>query len=399
MMTESRRRSRAHFDWPLVLAVYGMAIFGIICIASARMDPDNGTNLSLLGYILGNSSSTWQSIFVLVSPVVLVVVMAVPMELYRNRIGDLIYFGVLFLLAITLILSTAINGINAWLDTGLGRMVQPAEFAKISVMIALARQLSRSKKPMGTFKDFFRVCMTVGVPAVIVLLQGETGSVIVIGVTFLAMVYFSGADLRILGAMVGTLVLGVAFLITYALITGSTDYRLTRILAFIDPQSYSQSGGYQVLGSQIAIGSGQITGLGPFKMGTHTQLGNVPESSTDFILATIGEAFGFVGVMAVILTYLFIILRLLYLARFTNDKFSQLIIIGVMSMLLFHVFQNICMCLGLMPITGIPLPFLSYGGSNFITNIIGIGLVLNATRSRSAASVVMAPLPRYGEDL
>ena len=123
-----------------------------------------------------------------------------------------------------------------------------------------------------------------------------------------------------------------------------------------------------------------------FTLGTVTQLGGVPENSTDFIFSTIGEAFGFVGTAAVLGAYLFLILRMLYLARYTQDKYGKMIIVGVMSMLFFHVFENISMCIGLMPITGIPLPFLSYGGSNYMTNIIGIGLVLNVTRSRTGAS-------------
>ncbi|MBR6525288.1 MAG: FtsW/RodA/SpoVE family cell cycle protein [Clostridia bacterium] len=393
-MQEISRRSRAHFDWPLVLAVYAMIAFGIVCIASSLMDPDLGTDRSLLSYILDNRSSLMQSIFALLSPIALAVVVAIPMELYRGRIGDLIYYGVLVLLVLTLFLSTAVNNINAWLQGPFGRAFQPCEFAKISIILILAKQLSRSSKPMGTFKDFMRVCVSVGVPAVTVLAQGETGSVIVIGVAFLVMIYFAGVDLRIIFGMIAAVLLAAVALVAFALISGSTDYRLARILAFVDPESYSQGSGYQSLQAAVAIGSGQKTGLGLFRLGTHTQLGNVPEHSTDFILATIGEGFGFTGIIAVLLMYAFIVFRLLYLANNTQDKFGKLIIIGVMAMLFFHVIQNMGMCLGLLPITGIPLPFLSYGGTNLLTNIIGIGLALNVTRSRTAAQVM--PLGQLG---
>lgn len=393
-MQEVSRRSRAHFDWPLVIAVYALTVFGIICISSAMMDPDLGTDRSLLSYILDSRSGLMQSIFTLLSPIVLIVVVSIPMELYRGRIGDLIYYGVLVLLVLTLFLSTAVNNINAWLQGPFGRAFQPCEFAKISIILILARQLSRTQKPMGTLKDFFRVCASMGIPAVIVLLQGETGSVIVVGVVFIVMIFFAGVDLRIIFGMIGAVALAAVGLIAFALISGSTDYRLARILAFIDPESYSQSSGYQALGAAVAIGSGQMTGLGLFRLGTHTQLGNVPEHSTDFILATIGEGFGFTGILAVMAVYMFIVFRMLYLARFTQDKFGKLIIIGVMAMLFFHIFQNMSMCLGLMPITGIPLPFLSYGGTNLLTNIIGLGLVLNVTRSRTAAQIT--PLGQLG---
>ena len=150
--------------------------------------------------------------------------------------------------------------------------------------------------------------------------------------------------------------------------------------------------------SQRAIGSGQMTGRGTFLPGSWTTLGYVPESSTDAIFSVVGECFGFVGCAAVLLAYLFIILRMIFLARFTRDKFCQLVIVGVVSMLLFHVFQNVAMSMGIMPITGIPLPFLSYGGSNFISNIAAIALVLNIARSGNSSAITTVPLPRMNTE-
>ena len=377
---EIKRRNRAHFDAALVIAVYALALFGIYMIASATFDPDLGTDATLLSKVLNSRSSMWQSIFVLASPIVLLVVSSVPIDLFRSQ-TRLIYLAVVFLLVVTLV-----NGIRAWLNTGLGRSIQPAEFAKISVMMALARNLSKSEKPISNVRDFCRIAIIVGIPAMIVLAQGETGSVIVIAVMFVLMLFFSGADIRLVLGIVAAGALGIAAIIGYALITDSSDYRILRLLAFTDPTKYQSSGGYQLLNSQKAIGSGQLTGQGAFTLGTVTQLGGVPENSTDFILSSIGEAFGFVGVASVLAVYLFIVLRMLYLARYTRDQYGKLLIVGVMSMLFFHVFENISMCLGLMPITGIPLPFLSYGGSNFMTNIIGVALVINVTRSRTGSS-------------
>ncbi len=386
MTSETRKRNIGHFDWQLLAVVYLMSIFGIFCISSATYDPDMEANVSLLNRILNSRSSMWQSIFVLVSPIVLVVVISIPLDLYRNRLGRLIYLGVLGLLIITLVTATLVNGIKAWLNTGFGRAIQPAEFSKIAVLLALARVLSRSEKPLNNFKDFMRAMLVIGLPSVIVLAQSETGSVIVIVVMSVCMLYFGGVDIRLVLGLVLFGMTGIGLIIAYALLSGSTDYRILRLVAFTNPRLYSESGGYQLLNSQKAIGSGQMTGNGVFTLGTVTQLGGVPENSTDFIFSTIGEAFGFVGTAAVLGAYLFLILRMLYLARYTQDKYGKMIIVGVMSMLFFHVFENISMCIGLMPITGIPLPFLSYGGSNYMTNIIGIGLVLNVTRSRTGAS-------------
>lgn len=383
-MIDKSRRSREHFDWPLLLVTYALALFGIVCIAIATFDPDNGTDLSLLNYVANSSSASWQAIFCLASPVVVAVVMAIPMEIYRAR-ARLIYYSVLALLLVTLAAATAVAGINAWLTVGWGRTIQPCEFAKLSILIMLARTLSAKEKPMGTLKDFVRTCVLLALPASVTLLQGETGTVIVMVVMFMAMIYFAGVDIRIILGFVlaGTLMVGAIF--GYAIISNSTDYRITRILSFLDPSKYSSSGGYQILKSQMSIGSGGLNGIGTFVVGSISQLDYVPEDHTDFIFSVIGEAFGFKGCCAVLAAYLFMLLRMLYLARFATDKFGQLIITGVMAMFFLHVFENVAMTVGLMPITGIPLPFLSYGGSNFMTNIASIALVLNVTKSRSVA--------------
>lgn len=187
-------------------------------------------------------------------------------------------------------------------------------------------------------------------------------------------------------------VLAVLALYGFLVASGSDNYRLQRILAFINPEQYASTDAYQQRQSMMTIGSGGMTGIGIFVDGSMSQLDYVPADWTDFIFSTIGEAFGFVGCTIIIVVYLLMILRMLYLARHTRDKFGMLVIIGVMAMLLFHVFENIGMTLGLMPITGIPLPFLSYGGSNMVTNMGGVGLVLNVTKNRSLTTFMTPQL-------
>ena len=392
MDTISHRRTRPHLDWQLLLVCYAMALFGIVNIAIASFDPDKGTNLSLLNYIVNSNSASWQSIFTLASLVAVFVVIAIPLDFYKAR-ARLIYYAVVALLLVTLAASTAVSGINAWLKMGWGRTIQPCEFAKLSILLLLARELSASEKPMGTVKEFFRICFLFGIPAVVTLAQGETGTVIVMGFMFLVMIFFSGVDIRIFLFLVSMVVIAVAVFFGYALLSQSTDYRVLRILSFLDPQKYYNSAGYQILYSQMAIGSGQLNGIGMFIVGSISQLDFVPEDHTDFIFSSLGEAFGFIGCCAVIVMYLYILIRMLYLARYTQDKFGQLIIIGVMAMLFLHFFENIAMCVGLMPITGIPLPFISYGGSNFMTNMIGVALVLNAVKSRTSSTRVVFQEP------
>ena len=392
MMTETRRRSQAHFDWPLLAAVYALSIFGVLCISMATYNRSVSEGLPLLNKILNSRSSMWQSIFLLASPVVIGVIMAVPTEVYRARVR-LAYYGILGLLLVVLVAGQVSNGLRGWLNAG-SRNIQISEFAKITIVMMLAKQLSRSEKPMGNFKDFMAVGLIAAVPAGVILLQGETGTVIVIVFTFIVMLYFGGVDIRVIIGICAVGAVGVGIVVAYGLMAEDPDYRIIRLLAFVDLEKYADSGGYQVLKSRTAIGAGQLTGVGTFQPGSFTTLEYVPESSTDSIITVVGECFGFVGCMVVLLVYLFIILRMLYLARFTPDKFGQLVIIGIMAMLFFHVFQNIAMGMGFMPFTGIPLPFLSYGGSNFISNIAGVALVLNITRGRSATSTVTMPLPK-----
>ena len=394
MMSETRRNREGQFDWPLVIVVYALSIFGILCITMATYVPSVSENLPLLNKILASRSGMWQSIFLVVSPIVIGVIVAIPTEIIRAR-TRLAYLAVLGLLVVTLVVGQVSNGLRGWLKSDLlGRSIQVSEFSKLSVMLMLARQLARSEKPMGKFRDFMRTMIIVGVPALAVLAQGETGTVIVIAFMFLAMIFFAGVDIRIILAFIVLGMLAIGAIVAYGMLSETTDYRILRLLAFMDPEKYRQTGGYQILMSQKAIGAGQLTGVGTFLPGSWTTLGFVPESSTDAIFTVVGECFGFVGCAGVLLAYLFIILRMIFLARFTNDPFCRLVIVGVVSMLLFHVFQNVAMSMGIMPITGIPLPFLSYGGSNFISNIAAVALVLNIASHGNAATVTTVPLPK-----
>lgn len=369
----------------IVALVYALSCFGVVSIAIATFNPDNGANPALLTAIINSNSARWQAIFVLVSIAGVAVETVFPISFYKKA-AKYVYYIILFVLMITLAAATAVQGINAWLKMGAGRTLQPCEFAKLSVLLMLAQLLSAKEKPMNDIRETIKVFMYIGIPAGVTLLQGETGSVIVMAFMFIVMIFFAGVDRRLFIGIVFAGILFVALLFGYALISQSTDYRITRLLSFLDPNKYSSSGGYQILQSQMAIGSGGKNGIGAFVIGSVSQLDYVPEDHTDFIFSAIGEAFGFRGCLFILVAYLLIICLMLYESYRTTDKFCRLIIVGVMAMLLVHIFENIAMTIGLMPITGIPLPFLSYGGSNYITNMAGIGLFLCATKNRSIAN-------------
>ena len=309
-----------------------------------------------------------------------------PYEFIRRR-SMLFYYLACGLLAVTLVSNQA-QGVKAWTDIIWGYTIQPSEFVKLACIIVTAKYLETESDPLSNFQSFVKLGVLMGIPWMLTLLQGEMGSVLVMIFVFGIMMYFGGMRVKTMGAIVAMGVVALALLYAYMMASGSSNYRLTRILSFLNPELVDEGATYQVNNSKIAIGSGGLHGRGIFVQGSFSQLDYVPEDWTDFIFSTIGEAFGFIGCALVVLTYLLIILRMLYLSRYTMDRFGQMVIIGVMSMMLFHVFENVDMTTGLMPVTGIPLPFLSYGGSNLVTNMAGIGLVLNVVKNRS---VTMMP--------
>lgn len=384
MMINESRRSRAHFDLPLVLMIFGLAAFGVLAVSVATFSTSSEVEDTLLNYIVASYYGLRQAIFFIISPIIIGVITFFPYEFIRRR-STLFYFLACGLLLVALAGEAA--GVKAWIDIIWGYTLQPSEFVKLACIIVIAKYLETNDDPLGDFKSAGRLAVLVGIPWALTLAQGEMGSVLVMIFIFGIMIFFGGVRLRTLLGIVAAGILAIALLYGVTVASGTDNYRITRILSFIDPSLVDSNATYQVNNSKIAIGSGGLNGVGMFVQGSFSQLDYVPEDWTDFIFSTIGEAWGFVGCATVIIVYLCIILRMLYLARYTIDRFGQMVIIGVMAMLIFHVFENVGMTTGLMPVTGIPLPFLSYGGSNLVTNMAGIGLVLNVVKNRSITSM------------
>ena len=393
MTITENRHARAHVDGVLIFLVFAMSLFGIVAVCVATYSPSSSENASFLNRVFESSYATRQCLFLLVAPLVLGVIMAIPYDLLRRR-AELLYWASFVLLTVTTVFNRA-TGVKAWLDTLWGYTIQPSEFAKLAIILVLAKNLAKQDQPMSDMKSFMRVFGIVGLTGTVILLQGETGSLLVIVFLAAVMMYFGNVSLKMLFILASIAILGLLAIYGFMIATGSTDYRLGRIAGWLNPELYSSSDAYQQTMSKMTIGSGGLYGNGMFRSGAISQLNYVPADWTDFIYATIGETWGFVGCVAVLIGYILILLRMLYLAWFTRDKYGRLVIIGVMGMLLFHVLENIAMTLGLMPITGIPLPFLSYGGSNMMTNMGGIGLALNVTRNRSISVTANTPQTLY----
>lgn len=388
MMLNESRRSRAHFDLPLVLLVFGLAAFGVLCVSIATFSTSSEAEDTLLNYIVSSYYGMRQALFLLVSPLVVGFVTYLPLDFFRRR-TILFYYLACGLLLVAL--GGSATGVKAWIDILWDYTLQPSEFVKLACILVTARYLETNDDPLGSVRSWLRLGLLMGIPWTLTMLQKEMGSVLVMIFCFGVMMYFGGIRMRVLFGTLGVAIVLIALLLGILMASGTNNYRIERILSFINPAQVDSDATYQVTNSKIAIGSGGWSGKGLFVQGSFSQLNYVPEDWTDFIFSTIGEAFGFVGCASVILVYLLIILRMLYLARYTLDRFGQMVIIGVMAMLLFHVLENVAMTTGLMPITGIPLPFLSYGGSNLLTNMAGIGLVLNVVKNRSA---IYRPAPQ-----
>ena len=393
MTITENRHARAHVDGILIALVIAMSLFGIVAVCVATYSPQSSSDASFLNHIVESSYAMRQCLFVLLAPLILGVIMAFPYDILRRR-AEWFYWAAFILLSVTTIFNLS-QGVKAWLDTLWGYTIQPSEFMKLAMILVLAKNFSRQDSPMSDSKSFIHIFMIVIIPGVVILLQGETGSLLVIIFMFAVMMYFANVSLKTLAILAALAIAAVFALYAFMRLTGSNDYRMARIYGWLDPEAFSSSDAYQQTMSKMTIGSGGLTGNGMFVTGAISQLNYVPADWTDFIYSTIGETWGFVGCVSVLIAYVLILLRMLYLAWFTRDKFGRLVIIGVMGMLLFHVLENIAMTLGLMPITGIPLPFLSYGGSNMMTNMGGVGLVLNVTRNRSLNVSVNTPQTLY----
>ena len=372
---ENSRLSKPHFDWPLLIASYMLAIYGVIAITIANYNPEMGADRSIQQLIMDANNGRLQLTWVVVSFAAVAMVMSIKYEII-GKLWPLIYAVDFFLLAFVLTTSK-INGVRGWFQI-VDRTFQPSELAKLALIITLSKALTRYKdNPIPSCKYFVYICLHFGIPAILILLQPDIGTLMVFCVIFVALLYMSGFGIKWM-ALLGVLAASVlAPVIIY--LSKTNNFRWLRLVAFMNPESDPTGSSYQIINSKVTIGSGGLMGTGPLAEGTLTHLNYVPENHTDFIFSVVGETLGFVGSVILLLLYAFVILRMLLLAYHTNDRLGQLIIIGVMGMLLFHVYENIGMCIGLMPITGIPLPFISYGGTNLVVNMAGIGLVLNVT--------------------
>ncbi|SCY69141.1 cell elongation-specific peptidoglycan biosynthesis regulator RodA [Alkaliphilus peptidifermentans DSM 18978] len=268
-------------------------------------------------------------------------------------------------------------GANRWIRIA-GRQFQPADFVKIGIIICLAKLISDNKETINEPATLLKILAFAGLPMVLIYKQPDLGTAMAFAFFTFGMIFIAGLNFKyiFLSAITGLISLPLMW------VTGLLkDYHKKRIMIFLNPELDPSDSGYQILQSKLAVGSGMIFGKGLFK-GSQTQYGFLPEKHNDFIFSVIAEELGFVGVTILIALYAIMLKRLINIARDAKDDFGAYLVIGNTFMLAFHIFANIAMTIGLMPVTGKPLPFISYGGTFMLTNMIAIGIILNVNMRR-----------------
>ncbi|MEG0772351.1 rod shape-determining protein RodA [Clostridium sp.] len=290
--------------------------------------------------------------------------------------APIIYWSSVTLLLINDIFSQSVNGANAWIKIG-QRAIQPGEFAKIGMILMIARVIQDLEGNINTIKNLSKVLMYAAIPMLLIVIQPDMGLTMVSFFIVLGILIVANLDWRVIVGGLSTVLVIVVGLWNSPLMP---VYWKGRLLSFLNPEKFELTYGFQLLQSRIAIGSGGIFGLG-FLNGKQYKF--IPENHTDFIFAVINEEWGFLGAIFLLTLYGILLYKLITIAKTSKDLSGSIICIGVIASLLFSVIQNMGMTIGIMPITGITLPFVSYGGSSMLTNFISLALVLNVGMRRN----------------
>jgi rod shape determining protein RodA len=351
------------FDWFIFLLALVIAFVGIVEIHSAT-HYDRAENFYLK-----------QVYRVLIGLVLMVLAMSIDYHTLAENVPYFYIAGILSLLSV-LALGRRVSGSKSWISLGGFFEFQPSEIVKVIVVLALARFLCEIRTEYLSGKEILKASAIFGFPVLLIILQPDLGSAL----TFFPILVTG----LILGGLRPKWVIGAIILAVFVLALGWYNlkvYQKERIYTFLEPERDPQGAGYHSIQSKIAFGSGGFWGKGIGK-GSQTRLGFLPERHTDFIFSVVGEELGFVGAGTMLILYLLIIMRSIHVAQTARDKLGIYIAVGGTSVLLFHILENMGMVVGLMPITGIPLPLLSYGGSAILSTFLFLGLIINVRMRR-----------------
>jgi len=365
------RQSLVHGFDPVLTAVVGLLLFiGTLLVWAATRDWYTRNGLDGQYYLKRHI------INIMIGLVLAYAVTVIDYRLLRAYTPILWGAGVLGLIIVLIPgLGAEINGAKAWIALPGGFQIQPAELAKIAIIIGMSMILSeRSHDSDGpTTRDVLQALTVAAVPVLLIILQPDMGTVLIISAAVVTIIAVSGVPARWVTGLLLIAVLGGFVAVKAGVVS---EYQVNRLQTFVDPNADTQGAGYQLRQARITVGSGGLIGTGLFN-GPQTNGRFVPEQQTDFIFTVAGEELGFIGSGAILILYLILLMRAFSIARRTNDPFGRLVCTGVIAWFAFQIFENIGMTMGLMPMTGVPLPFISYGGSSMFATLIGVGLLQN----------------------
>ena len=368
-----------YFDWVLFALTIAISIFGIICIFSATTTSVTEEPATIMEMLTTQplTYARLQFLWLLAGLAAMAAMAYFSYEFY-GRIYNFIYIvNILLLLSVLVIAEAGRGNMTAFFTWGSSseRSFQPSEVGKIMIIIAMSVPFSQREKEIKTMRDLLPLVAYVSIPLLLIVAQPDFGTALVYVAVFSVMVFASGMSYKLVLGILAAMTL-IAVPVWYLINASGGGFRLERILMWLHPEDYPDEA-RQVINAQIAVGSGGLWGKGLVSVGSFASLGYISDDHTDFIFAVVCESFGMVGGFALVCAYVLLLGRMAYQAYRVKDPLGSYMIVGVMGMFIFHILENICMVLGLLPVTGIPLPFVSYGGSNMITNMLGIGLVEN----------------------
>jgi len=365
------------FDFILFLTTIALCIYGFIMISSAAMSKTFGSQpylkTQITAFILGMAA--------------LIVLVLIDYDIYGSIYLPIYGVTVAFLIYVLInpVKASEWGNVHSWMAIG-PVVFQPSEMAKFGVIISLSKYIDINKDNLNNPVVLIKVLIFAFFPVALILMQPDLGTALVFIFFIAVMLFIAGIDRKyIITVLILMLILLAVGLVAFYNImqdyVPGADYRVDRIVTFFYPELDPEDTGYQVIQSKTAIGSGMVYGRGLYK-GVQNQLGYLPTKETDFIFAVIGEELGLMGGLLLLCLYAVLMYRLIKISRNASNLFGSLIASGITSMLFFHIFENVGMTMGLLPVTGIPLPFISAGGTFMLVNMISIGLALSVGMKR-----------------
>ncbi|MGF7186168.1 rod shape determining protein RodA [Desulfitispora alkaliphila] len=362
-----------NLDYIFILALGGIIALSLLILSSA--------NLTLAGAHMGIVKR--QGLWVALGACVMIASLTVDYNQLKKYTKPLYIVNIILLLAVMFI-GTTNKGATRWIALGPFDF-QPSELAKIIIIITFAKFLAERQGRLNTFTDLLPCFIFVGVPMLLIMSQPDLGTSLVFVAITLGMMLVAGANAKLLGGLVAggfLAVVGALFAhFQFGMWLPLEGYQLMRLIVFIDPYIDELGSGYHMIQSLVAIGSGGLLGKGLYQ-GSQIQLHFLPEHHTDFIFSVIGEELGFIGAGLLLVLFYILLYRAVKIALKAKDLYGALLVTGVVSMFAFQVFVNVGMTIAITPITGLPLPFVSYGGSAMVSNLLAIGLILNVNLRR-----------------